>query len=154
MDDNRMLDINFVDKDMQLCLEKFNELCTTYYPDIKEWDHNELHAMCREIPPYKWRRFLLQEKVKEWYRDEQNIELRKKAAHLIKNAEKNNTAQQATLNNILTQLNKQENNDNKTLIIYNCFTPLSKDEEENPNVNKIQDIPDSIKDAIQIIKKR
>lgn len=153
-DENKMLDITFIDKDMQECLDKFNELCISYYPDIKSWDHNDLHAMARSIAPYKWRKFLLQDKVRDWFKEEQLIELRKKANNLIKTAEKNNTAQQQTLNNILTQLNKQDTSENKTLIIYNCFTPLSKEEEENDNITKIHNIPDGIKNAINEVKSK
>lgn len=152
--DNKMININFNDKDLINCQNKFNELCEDYYPEIKSWDHNELHAMCSDIPPYIWKKFLLHERVREWFEDEQTIELRKKTNLLIRNAERNNTAQQATLNNLLTQLSKQKSNENKTIIIYNCFVPLTKDEEVNPNVTKISNIPNSIKDAIQIIQKK
>ena len=64
------------------------------------------------------------------------------------------TAQQQTLNNILTQLNKQDTSENKTLIIYNCFTPLSKEEDENDNITKIHNIPDGIKNAINEVKSK
>lgn len=155
MNSNEMLHIQFKDESLKHCLRVFNKLCETYYPDIKQWDHVELAQMSRalneNIPPFLWRNFLLHEKVREWYKEEQAVEMRKKINILLSKADTNNTAQQQTLNSLLTQANKAEQTDNKTIIIYNCFVPLSEDEKENPNVRKLNRIPDAISNAIQDI---
>lgn len=155
MNNNEMLHINFEDENMKKCLRVFNALCENYYPDIKQWDHVELSQMSQmlneNIPPFIWRNFLLNDKVKEWYDEEQAVEIRKKINILLSKADTNNTAQQQTLNNLLTQSSKSKQSENKTIIIYNCFVPLSEDEKENPNVKKINSIPDAISNAIQDI---
>ena len=151
MTSTKYIDINFIEEPYKTCEEHFNMLCTQYYPDIKQFSHVELNMYDTSISPADWRKFLLHEKVREWFKEEQTIDMRQKVNKLIANADKNNTAQQQTLNSLLNAMSKEDTKENKTLIIYNCFVPLTKDEQENENVTKIRDIPNGIKNAIQNI---
>lgn len=148
---NKYIDINFQEEPYKSCEEAFNLLCQTMYPDIKQYTHIELHALCNTISTSDWKKFLLHEKVKEWFFEEQQLDIRQKTNKLIMSADKNSTAQNQTLTSLLNTLSKNETKDNKVIIIYNCFTPLTEDEKVNKNVTKINDIPNGIKNAIQII---
>ena len=152
---NKYIDINFTEEPYAKCEQEFNSLCELYYPEIKQWTHIELRAVSKDkdISTTDWKRFLLHEKVREWFNEEQQLDIRQKTNKLLMSADKNNTAQNQTLNALLTTLSKSETKESKTIIIYNCFTPLTKDEEVNKNVTKINDIPNGIKNAIQTIDK-
>lgn len=145
------MEIGFIEEPYKKCEEAYNMLCIGAYPEIKQYTHMELHALHPQISPAEWKKFLLHEKVREWFKDEQSLDIRQKVNRLIATADKNNSAQQQTLTSLLTSLSKEDSKENKTLIIYNCFVPLTKDEQENENVTKIRDIPNGIKNAIQTI---
>ena len=98
---NLYMDIGFKEEPYKKCEESYNMLCQTFYPDIKQYTHIELNGLDSNISPAEWKKFLLHEKVREWFKDEQTLEIRQKTNKLIATAEKNNTAQQQTLNSLL-----------------------------------------------------
>ena len=81
-----------------------------------------------------------------------NYLVKTKVNKLINNLDNGtqSTGTAQTLSQLLSQLNKTKTNNNKTIIIY-TFIPLTKQEEENPNINVSDTIPNSIANAIQTI---
>lgn len=150
-----ILDIEFDDEELNECVRVYNEIAETCYPDILEFTHMELYtASHKRISPTMWKKFLLNEKILDWYDEERKIQINNKANKMIKQlGTTNSTAQVQGLNTLLNQINRQDDEkESNEIIIYN-FIPLNKEEEQNPNVNIIKNVPNQIRNAIQTINK-
>lgn len=150
----KFIDIKFDDEELNECVDAFNYMCSEkrMYPNILSYDHYTLFLNHNTIGPTIWKKFLSNEQIIEWYEQETNIAIRTKTNKLINNLDNGtqSTGTAQTLSQLLSQLNKTKTNNNKTIIIY-TFIPLTKQEEENPNINVSDTIPNSIANAIQTI---
>lgn len=150
-----ILDIEFEDEILQECARVYNEIAETQYPDILEFTHMDLYIHShKRISPSVWKKFLLHEKVLDWYDEERRIQINNKANKLIKQiGTSNSTAQAQGLTTLLNQINRQDDSkESNQFIIYN-FIPLNQEEAKNPNVNTVQSVPNQIRNAIQSINK-
>lgn len=151
---NDVMDLEFDDEELQECVNTFNEIAETQYPDILTYNHVDLYtASYKRISPTIWKKFLLNEKVLDWYEQERTITINNKVNKMINDLTKSNsTAQVQGLNTLLAQVNRDEVKESNEIIIYN-FIPLNEEEEKNPNVNISKNIPRQIRDAIQTINR-
>lgn len=148
------INITFTDpteKHLNDCVKAFNELCECgQYPKILQYTHYQLAEMSSCPDVNAWKQFLLHPKIKEWYQSERLINLNSQIQKLIDEAgSSHSTAAAQTLNTLLAQQKQMEEaQQNKTIIVYN-FVPLTPEEEGNPNINVVQNIPDGIRRAIR-----
>ena len=151
----QILDIEFEDETLQECVRIYNEIADTQYPDILEYTHMDLYiASHKRISPTIWKKFLLNEKILDWYDEERRIQINNKANKMIKKlGDTNSTAQVQGLNTLLAQINRQsDEKESNEIIVYN-FIPLNPEEGKNPNVNILKNVPNQIRNAIQTINK-
>lgn len=150
-----ILDIEFEDEELQECVLVYNEIAETLYPDILQLNHVELYLQsAKRISPTIWKKFLLNEKIQDWYAQERKIIMGNKVDKMINEIGKNHsTAQMQGLSTLLGQINRDEGNrESNEIIIYN-FIPLTEEEAKNPNVKILQNVPNQIRNAIQTINK-
>ena len=149
-----MMHINLDEKERHLepLIAEFNRLCHEgYYPEILSWSHYDLYLKTMNITPQQWKEFRLNPKIKQWFEEEEELQLRTTVTRLIQETgDSRSTAQSQTLNALLAQLNRIDQHQATTKIIYN-FVPLTEFEKENPNVNILSYIPSEIRGAIQVI---
>jgi len=141
---------------LQHLVDEFNRLCIeeAHYPDILSWDHYELFLRSNGTTPQEWKNFRLNPKVKQWYDEEQDLQLRSKLMKLLgEMGDAKSTGQAQTLSALLKQVSDRDKVDTSTKYIYS-FVPLTIDEEKNPNINILDSIPPEIADAIQTIGPR
>lgn len=148
------LTIKFTDpteQHLNKCVTAFNELCECgQYPKILQYTHYQLAENSSFPDVNAWKQFLLHPKIKEWYQSERLINLNSQIQKLMDEAgTSHSTAAAQTLNTLLAQQKQmEESTQNKTIIVYN-FVPLTEEEEGDPNINVLQDIPDGIRRAIR-----
>lgn len=153
----QMMRLNFTKQEERFIplQEEFNNIAKSYYPDILGWNHYDLHIKCIKewSSPQVWKEFLMNPKVKQWYDEEQILQIRTSVMKLLQDigsSEGKSTGQAQALSTMLSQLNKSERIDTTTKYIYN-FIPLTELEKDNPNVRILKFIPDEIRNAVQII---
>lgn len=141
---------------LQKCIDAFNELCDKgLYPDVLDYSPFELYNATRgKISISTWKEFLLDPVITNWYSTERTLMLRQQVNKLIKEAgTSKSTASAQTLTTLLKQLNETESqNTGDTKFVY-TFVPITQQERKNPIINVDENIPNSIRDAIQIIQR-
>lgn len=151
-----ILDVTFTNEKEHLneCVKKFNELCEQgMYPSILEWTPFELFMKSPGVSTSKWKEFLLEPTIVNWYASERKLLLQSQVNKLIREAgTSRSTASAQALGTLLKQLNETETTDSSTIFVY-TFVPLTEQERKAPNVNVNNNIPDSIKNSVQIIKR-
>lgn len=149
------IQLNTNEQHLQHLIDEFNRLCTEgNYPSILSWDHYTLFVKSNGTTPQEWKEFRLNPKIKQWYEDEQNLQLQSSLMKLLQEVgDGRSTGQAQTISAMLNQLNKLEKQESTVKYIYS-FVPLTKEEALNPDVRILQDIPTEIRDAIQVIQTR
>lgn len=133
--------------------ELYNKQYQLLYPDILHKTPMQLYKITKYETPDDWKRFFLDPRFQEWYKSESEVLMRTKAMELVQRAGDSKSQAEATqMNQLFNQIGKMdEKSTNETKIVY-TFVDISKIEENIPNVNRVDDIPTEIKDAIQIVK--
>lgn len=144
-----MMDVKTDDIELKRCIDAFNYLADANYPEILEWAPTDFYLKSgKQISINSWRRFLLDNKIQQWYAEEEQIILRQKRAKLISKLDINTSPAQSTaLNSLLQEQKRRGEDENKTIIIYS-FVDLNKAEKENPLIEKPNTIPKSIKKSL------
>jgi hypothetical protein len=135
-------------------IDDFNRLCLEgNYPEILSWNHYDLHknSILENSTPQLWKIFLVHPKIKQWYSEEQDLQLRITFSKILQDiTDGKSTGQAQTISAILNQLNKTDKQESQNFFIYQ-FVPLTEFEKENPNVKILENVPNEIRDAIQVI---
>lgn len=146
--------INEKDEFLLPLINEFNKLAEDgHYPELLNWNHYQLFTHTVNTTPQDWKLFLQHPKVKQWYDDELEIQMRTAAAKLVKEIQSGNarsTGLPQALSSVLGYLDKREKVESTTRIIYN-FIPLTEYEQQNPEIKVLDFIPTEIKQSIQII---
>lgn len=150
--ENEYMNYAFTEMDLLMTQRVFNEICDRYYSDILSFGPEELARKSNaRITIPKWKNFLLNPLVKKWYDEEREVRLRSEANKMSLNiSSENSPAKQQAFTTIMNMLNKRDEKQetNEQIIIY-MHVPLTKEEEENPNIKKVkyEDIPTQISNA-------
>lgn len=135
-------------------ISAYNSMYTLQYPQILAMNHFELYQLSGRLHTVQdWKNFLMEPRLQNYFNDEQDLLVRNKISKLLSGiGDNNSTAQAQGLRDLMNQQKEKENSRNdETKFIY-TFIPLSEQEEQNPNVNILQSIPDVIKEALYDIR--
>lgn len=149
------LEIVFTEKDeldLNECVQEFDKLCETLYPKVLEYNHHQLAKTTNISSPNKWKRFLLNPRVKEWFASEKAILVNSEIQRLMSSAgSSHSTASVQALNALIAQQKLlEEQQEQKKIIVYN-FIPITDEERKSGVINEIKDVPSGIRRAIRYV---
>lgn len=152
-----MIDLNKFDEitesDIRQCVIVFNNSFKEKPKETLAKTYYQLWELDKAIDLYTWRAFYTDARVQKFYEKEFTLSLNaKKQALLQQMGENKSVATNQALTSILKYLEVEEVDPNDNKIFIYSFIPLNEQERNAKNVRILNNIPENLKDAIQIIE--
>ena len=154
-----MIDLDLFDKSeekFRLMAKDFNNIYKRYPEEITDFGYIQLHKHQSsevDFTVMDWRQFYLDRRVKNWYRQELEINLQQNLQKISKTAGSDkSTATQQTLATLMKYNEESSSGDNTKIFVY-THIPLTEEEEHLDNVKISKNIPEGIKAGISVFER-